>query len=167
MSITITLKKTKDNFKSVISKWQSFEASEAQVGIFNETYDDGLSVAQVAFWQDLGVPQSPTFAGIPSRPFMTVGLAELIKKQSNLKFFATQLHKFACGKTTKDALLSSLGNKLSTELKVVVDAWMNPPNAPSTIARKGDRNDPLVDTGKMRDSISNRVAASRKFKKVR
>ena len=41
-------------------------------------------------------------------------------------------------------------------MKSVIDEWTTPPNSAATIQRKG-KDDPLVDTGKMRDSVEYRI----------
>lgn len=56
-----------------------------------------------------------------------------------------------------DAALQALAAELESELKRSVSAFSDPPNAPSTIAAKGGRNDPLVDTGQMLDQAAARV----------
>lgn len=46
------------------------------------------------------------------------------------------------------AALEALAAEVQAELQRSVSAFSDPPNAPSTVERKG-RNDPLVDTGEM------------------
>ena len=51
-----------------------------------------------------------------------------------------------------DLALNRMGEVMQGQLLASIDAMVDPPNAPSTIKRKGF-NKPLVDTGKMRKSV--------------
>jgi len=50
------------------------------------------------------------------------------------------------------AAMSFIGGDVSDDVRKTIIEFTDPPNAPSTIKAKG-RDDPLVDTGQMRDSI--------------
>ena len=45
-----------------------------------------------------------------------------------------------------------MGLKIETDIKDKINRLGSPPNAPSTVRRKGSDN-PLVDTGTMRESL--------------
>jgi hypothetical protein len=110
------------------------------------TYDDGMPVAQVAFWNEYGTRK------IPARPFFRTMLA----KQANTlpKSLAKYLKEtgFQGEKT-----LNIIGQKLQDELVVSIRNWTTPPNAPYTINKKGF-NKPLVDTAHMMRSVSFKVS---------
>jgi len=55
------------------------------------------------------------------------------------------------GKSPQDAL-DKLGEFYLSKLRAQVIAWNDPPNAPATIAKKGD-NDPLVDTSRTLNAL--------------
>lgn len=56
------------------------------------------------------------------------------------------------GDTDKLQALSIMGQKIEADIKAKMTALRQPPNAPSTIRRKGSDN-PLIDTGLLRSSI--------------
>jgi hypothetical protein len=55
--------------------------------------------------------------------------------------------------TVKDAL-TQMGAKYAAWIKYEIDNGEFAPNAPSTIARKGEGKHPLFDTGKMRGAVN-------------
>jgi hypothetical protein len=133
---------------------------ELKIGFFREdsygAENNNLPVATVAAWQDKGAP----FVGeqhIPARPFMSVGLKNLLKspvytnkyKQSFLSVlernsnFSTEYHKLSIA--------------VVPNLQKIIDKWALPPNAPDTIRKKGFNN-PLIETRKMRDSVKAKVS---------
>ena len=61
------------------------------------------------------------------------------------------------GKRTRDEILEILGQRAVGRIQDRIARGIEPPNAPSTIARKGSST-PLVDTGVLRSKISYRVA---------
>ena len=52
--------------------------------------------------------------------------------------------------------LGLIGEKINDDLKSSIVGWQDPPNAPSTVAKKGF-NKPLVDIGDMLRSTTYRV----------
>lgn len=108
-------------------------AKQLSVGFFEgETYADGTPIAAVAAWNEFGTPT------IPPRPFMrqTVKdgqsdwgkLAETALKHSNLD--AAQA-------------LEICGRMVQGQVQDQVKDWSDPPNAASTVAKKGFNN-PLI-----------------------
>lgn len=53
--------------------------------------------------------------------------------------------------------LDRLAEIVEAKLKADIEGFTTPPNAPPTIAHKDGRDDPLVDTGQMRDEAAARV----------
>jgi hypothetical protein len=96
-----------------------------------------LSVAQVAFWQNFGTIRTP------ARPFFS----NMIKQQSPT--WGPKLAE-AMKRTNLDTQrsLGLLGTNIKDELVRSIVETNSPPNAPSTVARKGF-DDPLIDTGTM------------------
>lgn len=60
------------------------------------------------------------------------------------------------GRTTVRRGLSILGQKAETDAKKQIVDLKTPPNAPSTIARKGSSN-PLIDTGRMLATVRHKI----------
>lgn len=107
-------------------------------------YPDGTSVVDVDVWNEFGTSR------VPARPFMRVAV-----DQGGKELDAFVDHMFGLlvdGRTSAEGMDNSVGNAMADTIKKTIAGFDTPPNAPSTVKMKG-RNDPLVDTGHMRDSI--------------
>lgn len=112
--------------------------------------NDNLPVAQVAQYNEEGTPDNPM------RPFMRYFINALKKDKKFGKDVALLVFKVAIGEMTWEQVYAVIGVKLSQDLKKVISDWETPPNSLKTQEEKG-RNDPLVWTGKMRDSVEWRL----------
>lgn len=111
------------------------------------TYPDtGLSVAQVAFWNEFGTSRSP------SRPFFRHMIAE---QSPGWGVMAGKAAKFYQYNGTQ--VLQLMGEKISEQLQQSIVGWKEPPNAQSTIENKGF-DKPLIHTGHMQNSIGYEVS---------
>lgn len=118
---------------------------ELEVGFFESaTYNNGIKVAQVAYWNEYGT------STIPPRPFFRNAIKEKSKEWLNL-IQSTQLKTKDMGET-----LAIVGTESSSDISDSITNLSSPPNAKSTIAQKGSSN-PLIDTGFMRDSVTYRL----------
>lgn len=123
---------------------------ELEVGFFEEArYEDGTQVAQVAQWNFEGTSSHP-----PRPAFQQSILAPIERNQYKKMFDA------AIGQAIKTGSFlnayKAIGFQLQAILKQSITEWSTPPNSPRTIAEKGF-NDPLIDTGLMRDSVDFKV----------
>jgi hypothetical protein len=124
-------------------------SAEVRVGFLdNATYPDGTSVALVATVQEFGSPVN----GIPPRPFFRNMIAD--KSPGWPKALEKLL--VANGYDAKIAL-GQMGAGIAGQLRQSIVDTNSPPNAPSTIAKKGSSK-PLVDTGHMLQSIDFEVS---------
>lgn len=107
-------------------------------------YENGESIIDVAIKNNYGM-------GVPRRDFMTPSS----KKWK--KFFSESLdivrRDMLDNKLDSDKFLKAMGQKGSDIISKEIIALDTPPNAPSTIAKKGSSN-PLVDTGAMSRSTT-------------
>lgn len=110
------------------------------VGFWEDTYPDGTPVATVAARNEYGGGHTPP------RPFMRYTAKSRAKKWRNI--VRDKLPQYMNVKKT----LGDLGDVAQEDLMDVIRIWTRPPNAESTIKRKG-KNDPLVDTGRMMKSV--------------
>lgn len=105
------------------------------------------SLVEVAAVHEFGAPA----AGIPQRSFIraTVDLnaTEIARLQHS------QMSLFVQGKATLRVGLDRIGMKVAAMMQKRIAAGIEPPNAASTVARKGSSM-PLVDTGQLRSSIT-------------
>lgn len=104
-----------------------------------------LHVAQVAFWDEFGTARAP------SRPFFRTTIAKQspgwgLKLGKALKYYNLDAEK----------AMSALGENIKDEIVESIQKWTTPPNAPSTIRRKGF-NKPLVDKAIMVRSVDYKV----------
>ncbi|UZS00925.1 hypothetical protein [Pseudomonas phage vB_PsaM_M1] len=129
------------------------ESLASKIGVFDKYYgeeNDNLPVAQVFQWNEEGSETNPM------RPAIRYFIMQLEKEGKFIPFVSKYLNSVAMGSMTWTQLYEKIGEAAAKDLKEVVDQWEIPPNSETTIAEKG-RNDPLVDTGTMRDSIENKI----------
>ena len=125
-----------------------------KVGVFDKYYgpeNDNLPVAQVFQWNEEGSETNPM------RPAIRYYVMQLEKEGKMIPFLSKYLNSVALGSMTWTQLYEKIGEEAAKDLKKVVDDWEIPPNSPRTQEQKDGRNDPLVDTGLMRDSIESKV----------
>lgn len=129
------------------------EPLAAKIGVFDKYYgeeNDNLPVAQVFQWNEEGSETNPM------RPAIHYFIMQLEKEGKFIPFVSKYLNSVAMGSMTWTQLYEKIGEAAAKDLKEVVDQWEIPPNSETTIEEKG-RNDPLVDTGTMRDSIESKI----------
>lgn len=143
-----------DAMKKNLMRGKDFSVN---TGFFDEYYgpeNDNLPVAQVAQWQEEGTDK------IPMRPFIRAGfMIKNIEKQEWLTpAIKHMISNVALGKMTWNQLYHKLGPVFVEIMKKEIELWQIPMNAPLTIELKGF-NDPLIDSGKMLDSVEYRVSS--------
>lgn len=112
--------------------------------------NDNLPVAQVAQWNEESSINNPT------RPFIRFGFMPKLEGPEYRKIFEASIANVLQGNTTFKAEYNKLGPILVKEMKEVITDWDTPPNSPRTIEAKGF-DDPLVWTGRMRESVEYKV----------
>lgn len=119
----------------------TYNTSRLRVGFIDSaTYPDGQNVASVAFWNEYGT------ARIPPRPFMRTTIAQNRENWVEMVRKLVPVHG-------ADLSLLKLGEEMQGKLVFSILNWVEPPNAPYTIKKKGF-NKPLVEQGIMSRSIS-------------
>lgn len=116
------------------------------VGFFDETYPDGKRIGRIATINEYGVPEHNQ----PPRPFMRYTVIK------NKPKWLSILQDILPQNMDIKRSLNILGDVVADDVSQMITAFAVPPNRPSTIARKGF-NDPLVETGLMRDSVGWKV----------
>ncbi|MFR4538163.1 MAG: hypothetical protein ACLT5F_09110 [Anaerotignaceae bacterium] len=109
--------------------------------------EKGKDSIEVLFWLTKSVE-------IPERAFLRNGHDENTDKV--MKYADTLIKQVTSGKMTADKCLNLLGESLSTKIKTYARNLDNPSNWSGTSEAKG-RDNPLVDTGKMINSIDWRI----------
>ena len=126
------------------------------VGFFDEYYgpeNDNLPVAYIASIQEEGTDK------IPRRSFIRNGFME-----DNIKTLSwitpevkAMVSAVALGQLSWNQLYHKLGPVFVEIMKKEIELWQIPMNAPKTVELKGFNN-PLIDTGRMLDSVEYRVS---------
>jgi len=121
------------------------KAPVLKVGFFEtEQYPDGEYVAQVAAENEFGSTTNPP------RPFMRQTFARNKGVWPGMATKGMKATNFDVDKT-----LGLLGQEITGEVRIAIAEWGNPypHNSQATIDRKGF-DDPLVDTGRMLQSVT-------------
>jgi hypothetical protein len=108
-------------------------------------YSDVSEVASVAMFQEFGTKN------IPQRPFMSTSFDE--NKQKIIRAQENVYNDVVDQKISPNQGLGLLGEFGVDLIKKKIIEVKTPPNAPSTIRKKGSSN-PLIDTGQMLQSVT-------------
>lgn len=137
--------------RATIARLAGARGATIDVGIIGEraaeAYEDGITVAQVAEWAEFGLGQ-------PERSWLRAWVDSsdaAIKAQ-----IRAQVAGFSSGRFTRRQALERLAAWMVGEIRARIARGIAPPNAQSTIDRKGSST-PLIDKGQFRSSIASRV----------
>jgi len=111
------------------------------------TYPDGQSVAEVAVFNEYGVPSHNQ----PPRPFFRNMIAAKEHEWAPALGMALTANDYDVDKS-----LDLLGVGIEGQLRASIVELTSPPLAPSTVARKG-KSKPLIDTGHMLNSVDHDI----------
>lgn len=136
-------------FKKVLANLVAQAASQAiaRAGIVSSsaTYPDGTKVAQVAAWNEFGTER------IPPRPFFRQTVSE-----NSSKWRDQATHLLKANHYNVKLTLGQMGEVMRDDLRQTIISFSDPPNAASTIAKKGS-DSPLRDTVVLLRSIDGNV----------
>lgn len=127
------------------------KARSVEVGVIGvksgEEESPGVTVADVATWAEYGLGQ-------PQRSWLRDWIEEnQAQVETAMRAESDAVLK---GTRTKAQALARLGAWIAGAIQERIAAGIEPPNADSTIDRKGSSK-PLIDKGQFRSSISSRV----------
>mgnify|MGYP001135224861 CR=1 FL=1 len=123
-------------------------ASSVKAGYFKgKAYPNGFEIAENALVQEYGTMEHGGF--IPPRPFLSNAMKNERKWETILN---AELDK---GRNLYQAL-SRVGEEMRRDINKSIDSNIPPPNAQSTIDKKGSSH-PLIDDGVMKQSTSYEV----------
>lgn len=108
--------------------------------------EDGTSLVLVAATNEFGSEDGH----VPERSFLRSTVKEQQRKYAGQ--LAADLGKLVDGKMDMEQVLGRLGEVAKRDVQRKIVALKEPENADRTVAAKGSSN-PLVDTGRMRQSI--------------
>ncbi len=148
----IKVEKDANNIPKLIDLIEQLQSKRVEVGILGsgETYDNGASVLLIAQVHEFGAPS----VGIPERSFLRAYFDENEKTIYNEmeSLFMQTIDNL----NSASSFYEYLGEYLVGEIKDYIVKLKSPPLKASTIKKKGSSN-PLVDTGRLVDSIDYRV----------
>lgn len=106
--------------------------------------EDGVDMVDIALFNELGTVHSP------SRPFLRDSLNN--NKDKISQFMQSAAKGIANGKSAED-VLKKIGTFQKGLIQKEITSGNFVPNSPATIKKKGSST-PLIDTGKMRQSVN-------------
>lgn len=109
-----------------------------------------ISLLEVAAIHEFGAPA----ANIPQRSFIRETVD--VKREEIQRLQLVQAQRIVKGDVEPEAAVEQIGARVKGMIQQRIAAGIEPPNAPSTIERKGSSK-PLVDTGQLRESIDYQV----------
>lgn len=107
--------------------------------------DDGMPVAQVAFWNEFGTSRSP------ARPFFRTTIEEKSGEWAKTLAGAAAHYDY-----DSEKVFNLMGERIKEDIQTSINGWTSPRNAESTIEQKGF-DAPLRDTMHMHDSVDYKV----------
>lgn len=137
--------------EELIHDLRARKAGHVAVGVIDgsggeEIRDEGITMAGLAVVHEYGAPRR----GIPARLPMTLTLE---RKASEIQEAQIRLgREILKGMPTTDAL-ATLGEYVSSEIRMTIQSGLEPPNTEATIEKKGSSK-PLIDTGRLVNSYT-------------
>ena len=131
--------------KKYFAELEKLANLEVQVGFQDGASDErGTSYAEIAAYNELGT------STIPSRPFMRQSFEN---HQDELQDACDQVNDTLANGGSAESALNTLGVLAKGLIQEEIASGDFAPNAPSTIRQKGSAQ-PLIDTGRMRQSVN-------------
>ena len=157
----------------LVRELQYLASHQVEIGIFADASRDGaVPMLVIAAANEFGakIPKRQArFEGlddenpekwiiIPERSYLRAWFDENVDVlQATMERLIGQVVE---GKISGRAALETIGGYVATHVQAYMVDLKTPPNAPSTIARKGSSN-PLIDTGQLKDAITWRVVGAK------
>lgn len=157
---TITFKAEKSQETRLKKELAKLKGSYVSVGVHEGAgeYSSGVSVIEVALWNEFGTKNSDGSTHTPSRPFIR---SVVYGDESRINGWREEVfEKVFEGKISVEKALSTLGFKIRELIRAKINSDMPPPNAPATIAHKkaeGVAPRTLVETGLLLRSVEFKV----------
>ena len=161
----------KSRVLALLKELELIEKKSLQIGIFGEDDSQILMIARVHEFgvqikvtdkmrgylsavKDIHLRADTTHINIPERSYIRAGFD--FNRNKFMQQGKVLIERVIEGKITAHKMFELLGEYLSGAIKQYVTNLSNPPLSNVTIENKGSSN-PLIDTGRMRDSITYKV----------
>lgn len=149
-----SLKVETKRLDSLIKRVNAVNHTEVEVGFWDDRYgpeNDNLPVAQVAAYNNFGTSFNPT------RPFMDDTFEDMMYQIYMARGVKNVFLSVLSNGRGTQRLLRELGATIKELMQVTIQQYASDGgNSRSTIERKG-RDTPLIDTGKMLESVRFRI----------
>ena len=142
-----TIKDIDHGWKDIKKDLKRMHGASVVIGVLQnaKAYKDGTSQAEVAFHNEYG-----TSKGVPERSFIRTTADE--NKAKYAKRMKKEVQAVFDGKQSVRDALTRVGLLAQGHVRKKIKDIKTPPNAASTIKKKGSSN-PLIDTGSLIRSI--------------
>ena len=161
----------KSRVPALLKELELIEKKSLQIGIFGEDDSDILMIARVHEFgvkvtvtpkmrgylsavKDIHLKADTTHINIPERSYIRAGFD--FNQNKFMQQGKVLIERVIEGKITAHRMFELLGEYLSGAIKQYATNLSKPPLSNITIENKGSSN-PLIDTGRMRDSITYKV----------
>jgi hypothetical protein len=141
--VSVKVKDTDRGYRDLLQSIRSMSNVQVVVGVKSDGGDP--DIADIGFWNEFGTDDGH----VPERSFLRSTLDENRTKYAGL--MATAAKKVLRGASIRNAY-GLVGRRIVFDVQRRISSRIDPPNAPSTIARKGSTV-PLVDSGALRSAV--------------
>ena len=144
-------------FNKVVGDMDRLTRSGLDVGLFEDAVHEprGTQMALIAVVNEFGSAE----AGIPARPVFIKSFLRNERKHANA-FKVMIVEAVGRNNSNIKQKLLAIGDGIAKDIKQALRDYDEIPNAPSTVAKKGNRDDPWIDTGQLVEAIEARVVDS-------
>lgn len=143
MGIRVKSTNTREGDK-FLRELEQLAKNEVRVGFqAGKAQEEGTDMVDIAMWNEMGT------SGMPARPFMRQAVDN--GRSDIAAFMAEQKDTILNGGSAENAF-KQIGLFVKDIIQVTITEGSFVPNAPSTIKKKGSSK-PLIDTGRMRQSV--------------
>lgn len=149
INVDVSFEDSDPGYKNFINHLTSDEAVHVDIGIHSVS---GEELVMIASTHEFGTTEAGEFHDIeiPARPFIRSTVDERRETYGNVA--KALMDKIIAKEETTFNALSKLGMLVESEIRMKIITLREPPNAPSTVLRKGSDN-PLIDTGNMLNNV--------------
>lgn len=142
-------------YDRLIKKLKALDGHGVTVGIHEDAgdYEEGLTVAQVMAVHEFGTRDKR----VPARPTLGPTFDANLEKYQRESIAASD--RVAEAGISPSLALQRLALMIETDVKRAITDLRTPSLKPATIKAKGSDN-PLIDTGRMRNSVEGRVTTT-------
>ncbi len=160
----------KSRVPQLLSDLNVIRKAKLEVGVFGKDDSHVLMIARVheygvqidvtdamrGYLAAIGYPlkKETEQINIPERSFIRTTFDE--QEKAWIKFTEKRLEKVIGGRMRSRDMLNQIGAKMSSDIQETIKDISSPENSDMTVERKGSSN-PLIDSGRMRQSITWRL----------